>query len=187
MPAPTHLPVAAGLCLALLMGACNTVAPPNAAQLPLQRAWFEGRAVLYVTTDASDAEVAAAKGANFVPRLKNLLPKAGVPGASHLERVYTFVNAKQPTVFPSVPHASGAARTDAAYTPLWRMVHVAWLPGRSARELKSEEQILQAQEQGDLALTVTDVVLNCPVLAVGDGPALRGTRFVHQDPATAAP
>lgn len=148
-------------------------APAGALQLPLQTAWFEGRVVHYVTTDASDAAVAKAKGVNFVPRLKDLLPAAagsGQRGPGHLERVYSFVNVQQPTIFPSVPRPVGPGSSDVAYTPLWRMVQVRWQPGRTQQELKSEEVLLAAADRGDVVLTVTDIVLNCPIIGiVGEG------------------
>lgn len=152
--------------------AASTAATPSAT-LPLRTAWFEGKRVHYVTTDVSDAAVAKAKGANFVPRLRDLLQKPGAKAL--LERVYSVVDSKQPTVFPSAPAPLGAANRDAAYTPLWRLVEVRWQAGRSAVELKSEESILQAEERGDVRLTVNDVVLNCPIFAVEGAGALLGS------------
>jgi hypothetical protein len=173
----------------LVWAACLTgcatapAGPPTALQLPIQTAWYEGRVVHYVTTDVSDRDLARAKGVNFVPRLKDLLPES--PTADHrrgspLERVYAFVNTQQPTVFPSVPRPVGPESVDLGYTPLWRMVQVNWQPGRKIIELKSEEAILQAEEQGEVKLKMTDFVLNCPVVWVqGDAP-LRGVRLVSE-------
>jgi hypothetical protein len=159
-----------------LLGACATPAPtpaPDAVQLPLLTAWYENRVVRYITTDVSDAAVAQAKGANFVPRLKDLLPESGGTGSS-LERVYAFADGTQPTVFPSVPLPVGGGSKSLGYTPLWRMVQVQWKKGLARRELRSEEAILDAEERGDVRLVTTDVVLNCPVLAVEGAGVLRG-------------
>lgn len=180
-------------CLALVVGTvftgvqAKTVPAPAASapprgwvQLPLQTAWFEGRRVHYVTTDVSDAQVARDKGANHVPRLKELLPGPGQRGrlGVALERVYAFEGAVQSTVFPSVPQPVGAGSTDAGYSPLWRMVLVRWKPGVARRELRSEEQVLAAEEAGELTLTVTDVVLNCPVVGLEKEAALPGVRLM---------
>ncbi len=181
---PSRLARACALPVAALAAACTTVpGAPGEAVLPLQTAWFEGRLVRYVTTDVSDAEVARAKGANHVPALAELLPsRPGEPQRppTPLARVYAFVGVQQPTVFPAVPLPVGGANTSAAYTPLWRMVQVRWQPGRAARELKSEEAILDAEERGDVRLTVTDIVLNCPVFEVQGAGALPGS---HARPA----
>lgn len=132
----------------------------------------------YVTTDVSDADVARAKGANFVPRLRDLV--VAVPGnpprGAPAERVYSIEGFTQPTVFPSVPNPVGAGSTSRAYSPLWRMVKVVWQPGRTPRELRSEEMLLDAEERGDVKLVLTEVILNGPVVAVDGEPALSGAR-----------
>jgi hypothetical protein len=170
-----------------LAGCASTPAPAGpqgSVMLPLQTAWFEGRKVRYVTTDVSDAEVARAKGANFAPRLRDLVvaapggPLRGVP----VERVYSIDGFVQPTVFPSVPAPVGAGSTGRAYTPLWRMVKVVWQPGRTPRELRSEEAVLEAEDKGDVKLTLTEVILNCPVVALDGEPALPGVRVEATPP-----
>jgi hypothetical protein len=147
--------------------ACATPMGPARAHLPLQQAWFEEQAVLYVTTDVSDAQVAQAKGANFAPLLAQALQDAagrasGRAGAT--ARVYGFVNARQPSVFASAPEPVGAGNGSRAYSPLWQLAEVRWLQPDQARELRSEEAVLAAAEQGWLTVTLTRVVLNCPIL-----------------------
>lgn len=154
--------------LAALAGCMHAPASPGLAlvQLPVLKGWYEGEAVLYVTTDVSHADVAAAKGANFAPRLAHALP-AGPPQPgrrSSVDKVYAVSNHQQPSIFASAPRPVGAASRDAAYSPLWQMVKVRWQPGRTPRELRSEEAVLDAAEKGDVALEPTPVVLNCPIV-----------------------
>ena len=162
---------------ALLLGACAGPTPGLGAAettLPLHRAWVEGRQVEYVTTDISDATMARQEGVNYVPRLAQAIPAPGRP--SLVERVYKFVNGEQITVFQSAPLPTGGANADRSYSPLWRMVLVRWLKPAAVRELRSEEEVLAAQERGDLALEVTDIVVNCPITRSVDGLALKGVR-----------
>lgn len=42
------------------------------------------------------------------------------------------------------------------------------------RELKSEDQILQAAEANEVSMDVTDIVVNCPITRSVDGMAIRG-------------
>ena len=167
-----------GTCLLLSLLACAS-APQ--VSLPLRFAWFEGRQVGYVSTDASDADVARAMGINHAPRLAAAVPPDNAPpGQRHaLERVYHFTDGAQINVFPSVPVPVGPASTDRAYSPLWRMVEVAWLPGATRRVLTSEEAVLDAVERGQLSLRITRVVVNCAVVSDANGGVLPGARLRH--------
>jgi len=162
--------------------ACSAPMGPAKAHLPLLQAWFEDQAVLYVTTDVSDAQVAQAKGANFAPLLAQALHEgagrvAGRAGAT--ARVYGFVNFSQASVFASAPEPVGAGNQSLSYTPLWQLAEVRWLQPEQARELRSEEAVLAAEEQGLLTVTPTRVVLNCPIVSLPGRGTLPG---VSMDP-----
>lgn len=153
---------------AALAGCAHAPEPPGAGtvRLPVLKGWFDGEAVLYVTTDVSHADVASAKGANFAPRLAQALP-AGPPQPgrpSSVDKVYAVTNFQQPSVFASAPRPVGPASADTAYSPLWQMVKVTWQPGRAPRELRAEEAVLGAAERGEVVLEATPVVLNCPIV-----------------------
>lgn len=159
---------ALAILIVTLAGCAHTPPQPVAEQvgLPVLSGWFEGESVLYITTDVSHADVAAAKGANFAPRLAFSLP-AGPRRAgerSSVDKVYAVTNFKQPSVFASAPRPVGPGSADTAYSPLWQMVKVNWLPGRTPRELRAEEEVLAAVDKGDVALEPTPVVLNCPIV-----------------------
>lgn len=162
--------VAALAVLAVLAGCAQAPLVPGPSQpllqLPMLTGWFDGEAVLYVTTDVSHADMAVAKGANFAPRLAHALPggppQPGRPSST--DKVYAVTNFKQPSVFASAPKPVGPGSLDKAYSPLWQMVKVTWQPGRSPRELRAEEAVLAAAEQGDVVLEPTPVVINCPIV-----------------------
>jgi len=142
--------------------------------LQLNRAWFDGHRVEYVTTDISDVTLARQSGANYVPRLVDALPATG--HTSLVERVYKFPKGEQIGIFQSAPVPAGATNTDKNYSPLWRLVMVTWLKPNSIRELKSEEEVLAAQDKGEVSLKVTNIVANCPITRSADGSRLQGSR-----------
>jgi hypothetical protein len=164
------------LAASLLAGCASHVfdAGRTEAVLPVHRAWIDGRMVEYVTTDISDLAMARTLGVNFVPRLAQAVK--ATPGSSVLERVYKFHNDGQVSVFQSAPEPVGAENLDQGYSPLWRLVLVKWSDTSKARELRSEEEILQAADRNELALEVTDIVVNCPVVRGRGGQALKGVR-----------
>jgi hypothetical protein len=51
-----------------------------------------------------------------------------------------------------------------AYPPLWGIVKVTWKPGASKRLLTSFAAIRKAKTAGQLTLTKTSVVVNCPIV-----------------------
>lgn len=168
----------------VLLAGCSTTPlagqRPEMAHLPLLRGWFEGQEVLYVTTDVSDAEVARAKHANYAPLLALALADAApaTPGSTRrpgaTDRVYGTTNHPQASVFASAPQPVGPANTFTAYSPLWQLVQVTWVHPAQARTLRSEEEVLDAQEQGLVTLQETRVVLNCPIIHRGRLGALPG-------------
>ena len=149
------------------------VAVGTETALPLSRAWFDGRKVEYITTDVSDAAMAQMLGVNHVPRLADALPGQG--RRSVVERVYKFAGGEQISVFQSAPSPTGTTTTS-AYSPLWRVVMVRPLRAAGRLELQSEEQVLAAAERGDVALEVTDIVINCPITRSASGQPLKGVR-----------
>ena len=170
-------PIISTLLTALLLTGCASPffdVGRTETVLPVSRAWVNGRVVEYVTTDISDLAMAQMMGANHVPRLADAL--RATPGSSIVERVYKFTGQEQFSIFQSGPLPVGAENRDQSYSPLWRVVMVRWLEPSRVRELKSEEELLQAEEKGELKLEVTGIVVNCPVTKAGQGQALRGVR-----------
>jgi hypothetical protein len=55
----------------------------------------------------------------------------------------------------------------ANYSPLWRVSTVTWKRGAKPRVLKSAAQVRAAQAAGDVTVTQTATVVNCPVLGFG--------------------
>jgi hypothetical protein len=152
-------------------------------ELPLVSGWYDGKVVRYVTTDVSDRQAAVEMGANYVPRLANALnrqPQPGQPGA--VERIYGFTT--QGSVLPSLPAPIGAANANPNYSPLWQVYKVRWLPGRQIRVLKSEEEVLAAEQAGDLSIEKTNLVVNCPVIFTAEHGSLPQVRIhlANQDP-----
>ena len=137
--------------------------------LPVLPGWYNGEQVYYLVTDASDEQMAAMMSANFVPRLANALPEQ--PGPHPLatyDRVYKFSDATQASVLPSIPIPLGAGNQDTAYSPLWHVYEVSWLSAAPGEPLLSAEAVLHAQEQGLISVKPTGIIVNCPVVRVGE-------------------
>jgi hypothetical protein len=91
------------------------------------------------------------------------------PGApSSTDRIYKFPNAEQASVLPSAPEPLGASNASNAYSPLWQIVEVTWKPGVTPVVLRSERDVLEAEDAGRVTVVPTRIVVNCPVVRIED-------------------
>lgn len=164
----------------------STLPAKDTVELPLVSGWYEGKLVCYITTDVSDKQAAADMGANYVPRLANALnrqPQPGQPGT--VERIYKIVNFAQGSVLPSLPEPIGDNNANTNYSPLWQVYAVRWNAGKTPHLLKSEEEVLAAEEAGDVHIDKTLIVVNCPVVFTAADGALPNVKLHLANPGAA--
>lgn len=137
--------------------------------LPLIKGYVKGHEVFYITTEASDKKIAehltnlTGSRVVYAPSLKNTPPGS-------LANIYEFKNGIkgtgpegfQPNVADSQPGESG-------YSPIWRINLVEWKQGLTPKELKSEIEIISAQEKGDLSISPANIIVNCPFVKWNGG------------------
>ncbi len=137
--------------------------------VPLLKGLYDGKDVLFVTTEVSDKTMKEQMGnftgfpVNYAPNLTKSqaigdlwIFKNGVKGAGLM--------GFQVTVFNSIPG-------DPAYTPLWRVNFAEWkTTGTNATTptiIGSDNAIADAIKKGQITVTPTKVVVNCPILQWG--------------------
>ena len=130
--------------------------------LPLTRGYVSGFEVFYISTEASDKGLAdhltnfTHSRVSYTPALKNVPPQS-------LGNIYVFGNGiKGSGPLGFQPNVADSQPGDPAYSPLWRINNVEWKQGISQSELKSEADILSALRSGELTITTSDAVVNCP-------------------------
>ena len=76
--------------------------------------------------------------------------------------IWTFTNGAggQRNVIDTVPG-------EADYTPLWQVNQVTWAAGKTPRVLTSAAEVKKAVAAGEISITQTATVVNCPVLGFG--------------------
>jgi len=135
--------------------------------IPLVKGWYDGKDVLYVTTEASDKDVADALTkftgfkVTYAPALAN------TPGDA-LANIFEFKNGVkgsgpegfQSNVVDSIPGED-------KYSPLWRVNFVTWKDPTKATELKSDDDIAGAQKNGLVTVEASKIVVNCPIIKWG--------------------
>ncbi|MFY9300587.1 MAG: hypothetical protein WAO91_05310 [Candidatus Nitrosotenuis sp.] len=132
--------------------------------LPLTKGYVDGFEVFYISTEASDKDLAEQltklTGARvaFTPALEKT-------PAESLANIYAFKNGisgSGPLGFQ--PNVADSKPGDAKYSPLWKVNMVEWKSGVKPRELRSETDILAAAKKNELTITPTKLVVNCPMV-----------------------
>ena len=151
-----------------------------AIDIPMQKGYENGNEIYFVTFDASDKELALKiknSSNNFPVHYTKLL--AQTPSEA-TEQAYIFINGikgkghlgYQPTIVESKPE-------DKEYSPLKHVNLVEWKIPSSARELKSIQELVNAQNAGEIitinttttttTMSSINLVINSPAIKWQDG------------------
>ncbi len=144
---------------------------------PAVAGFYEGGDLLFIHTEASDADVASMLTDMMGGPAVVVVPElAGAPDEL-VARVYVFTNGVegmgpfgfQPDIFDSVPG-------DDTYRPLRRVSLVKWLEDGSPRELRSLGELQAAEGAGEIAIQESGIVVNMPILVWPGGSRIEGGR-----------
>lgn len=137
--------------------------------IPISKGYIDGNIAYFIATDASDKHAVSSITnntgfpVNYAPLLNNISESIRGQG-------YVFLNGVQgeaPGGF-QLPVAN-AVPGDKDYSPLWQTNFVKWNDNATARELKSVEEIMTAQQNGELTITETNIIVNSPAIKWQDG------------------
>jgi hypothetical protein len=140
--------------------------------IPLLKGLCDSKDVMFITTEVSDKTMKDQIG-NFTGTPVNYA--ANLTKSQDIGDLWVFKNGVkgtglmgfQPKVFNSIPG-------DPKYTPLWRVNLVEWKTTGSANVstatptiLGSDDAIAAAASKGQIKITTTSVVVNCPIVQWG--------------------
>lgn len=156
----------------------------STANLPLQAGYFNHEPALYITPEvgvgaggsgaaATAQSIAQGFNANYVPTAFNTLNDQN----RALDDIYVFSNFAQGNVLASAPHPAGVQNTDPNYTPIWQINLVAWNSGFRPRKLTSQQDILNAQKNKEVTVTLAPIIVECSVIYTPSGGLLPGAEI----------
>lgn len=137
--------------------------------ISISKGYIDGNIAYFIATDASDKHAVSSITnntgfpVNYAPLLNNTPESIRGQG-------YVFLNGVQgeaPGGF-QLPVAN-AVPGDGDYSPIWQTNFVKWNDNATARELKSVEEIIAAQKNGELTITETNIIVNSPAIKWKDG------------------
>ncbi|MDQ3974263.1 MAG: hypothetical protein M3276_08000 [Actinomycetota bacterium] len=141
---------------------------PDAPRVPPVFAYYDGRPIAFIHTEASDPVVAGTLTAMMGSPVPVVASLATVPDDA-LGMVYVFANGVVPEDTPAgplgfQPDVFDSAPGDPGYTPLRRIVRVTWTGAAQAELVTTVEAIEAAEAAGRLRLEPTPVVVVAPLL-----------------------
>lgn len=119
-------------------------------EIPVSKGYVDGKVAYFIATDASDRQ-AVESIKNNTGHPINFAPILVQTPQSECGQGYLFLNGIK------VPG-------DEDYSPIWESNFVTWNDNATARELKSVEEILAAQSNGELTIAETDIIVNSPAV-----------------------
>jgi hypothetical protein len=130
--------------------------------IPLVKGYENGHEIFFIGTDVSDQKAAdqLTKMTNFTVNVAPILSQT--PEAAH-GQAYIFTNGvsgKGPNGFQ--PPVLNANPSNQSYSPLVQVNMVTWKDTSAAKELKSVQEIMAAQQSGQLTVNKTDIIANHP-------------------------
>ena len=136
--------------------------------IPVSTGFIDGKIAYFIATDASTQEVASSVSnttgfkVNYAPSLANTSESARQQG-------FVFLNGfsgEEGGPLGSQLSVATAVPGDPDYSPLFDINYVHWNTNNTSdiRILKSADEIFDAQQNGELTITKSNVVINSPAI-----------------------
>ena len=138
----------------------NTTA--TSISIPVSKGYVDGNISYFISTDASEKNIVSSVS-NSTKFDVNYAPSLADTPESSRQQGYVFTNGIQgnsPFEF-QLPVAS-AAPDDKGYSPLFEINYAKWNNESNAKVLKSAAEVLEAQNNGELTITKSNIVINSP-------------------------
>ena len=134
--------------------------------IPVEKGFVNGNLSYFISTDASEERIVSSVtnttkfDVNYAPTLSNTSESARQQG-------YVFTNGilGNGTFEQQLPVAS-ATSGDEGYSPLFEINYVKWNDESNSRVLKTAHEVLEAQNNGEITITRSNIVINSPFVQI---------------------
>jgi hypothetical protein len=132
--------------------------------IPLLKGYVNGKEMYVIATDASDKETADLI-TNKTGFKANVAPVLSKTPADVLGQAYAFMNGiNGEGLFGFQSQVLSAKPSNNGYSPLYQLNKVQWVNQENAQELKSIDEIVTAENNGQLKIEKTNVIVNKPAV-----------------------
>jgi hypothetical protein len=141
--------------------------------IPVSKGYVNGKIAYFISTDATEKQIVSSVS-NTTKFIINYAPiLADTPQSTH-QQGYVFINGikggGQPNDFQlpvasAIPNSTNSSENN-GYSPLFQINYVKWNNNSNPRILTSVDQILDAQNKGELTIIKTNIVINSPFIQI---------------------
>jgi hypothetical protein len=132
--------------------------------LPLSKGYVKGTIANFIATDTSNNQTATSISKNLGYKV-NYAPSLSLVPESAQQKGYEFLNGiKGEGAFGFQLGVASALPKDKGYSPIVQLNFVKWNDNATVRELKSAEDLLSSQLNGELEITKTEILINTPAI-----------------------
>jgi len=153
---------------ALSSGSSTIPSESATVSVPLEKVFVDGKIAYFIATDASDAQIGSSLSTalnfkvNYAPVLANASEASRQQG-------YVFLNGIKGAgpLGPQLVVASALPKDD-GYSPLLEINYVKWNANgiKDIRLLKSVDEIMAAEDKGELTIAKSNIVINSPAITL---------------------
>jgi len=132
--------------------------------IPMEKGYENGHEIFFIATDVSDQKTAdqLTKMTNFTVNVAPILSQTPETARGQAFIFTNGISGKGPNGF-QLP-VLNAKPGNESYSPLLQLNMVTWKDTSKAKELKSVQEIMTAQESGQLTVQKTDIIANHPAV-----------------------
>jgi hypothetical protein len=150
--------------------------------IPLIKGYENGNDIFFIGTDVSDQN-AADQLTEFTNFTVNVAPILSHTPEAARGQVYVFtngINGTGPNGFQSP--VLNAKPGDETYSPLMQVNMVTWNDQSAAKEVKSVQEIMDAEKNGTIAINKTGIIANHPAVQwEGNSLKVKGDKKINDD------
>jgi hypothetical protein len=149
-------------------GTNTTAGEPATVSIPLSKGFVDGKIAYFIATDASDSQIVSSVS-NTTNFKINYAPVLADTNQSSRQQGYVFINGMNGEgPMGSQMSVASALPEDEGYSPLFEINYVKWdlNATKNVRVLKSVDEIMAAEGNGDLTITKSNIVINSPAITM---------------------
>jgi hypothetical protein len=150
---------------ATLAPSSNNNSTVSSISIQLSKGYVNGKIAFFIATDASDNQIALSITNNTGFKV-NYAPNLALTPESARQQGYVFINGIKTSESPMGFQlgVASALPGENGYSPLSQVNFVKWNANTTPRILKSAAEIMTAENNGELIVAKTNIVINSPAV-----------------------